>query len=123
MIDGDFIGRIIQDTIHHIENSTEDEIKTGILENAGNHDKTITDGDYNSLLEYLKISDWRTPVYTEYMCNCEYRKARAVFQKILKAFHIDSVCIDRELKYIIENATYPHTGYVLLDLKGCKLYR
>jgi hypothetical protein len=95
----------INDAIQRIETSTEDEVRNRILGDAELNDKTVRDNDYQLILEYLKGYDLYPLMYTMYLCSVTYEEALVLFKKIINAFHIIDIDIEKELHFIIDNAT------------------
>ena len=83
---------------------TEKEIGEEILEEARRYNKTITEGSYQTLLEYFKGGEINISNYAFFICHLDCNSSKALFNKILDFFKIYNVDRDNELNILIDHA-------------------
>ena len=90
--------------IERIKNRTEKETGEKILEEAKRYNKTIIDGNYQTLLEYFKGDEFSPSFYASLICFLDYNSSRALFDKILNFFKMYNIDKDHEFEVLIDHA-------------------
>ena len=91
--------------IEIIKNKTEKEIGEEMLNEAKGYNKTIIEGNYQTLLEYFKGSELDISNYAYFICHLDDNSSKVLFNKILDFFKIYNVDRDIELNLLIDHAT------------------
>jgi hypothetical protein len=90
----------IDEIIKEIDDITEEGIKEKyVLE----YEEAIN--DFDSFIIYLN----KHSLFIEYMCYCDFSKAKKLFIKIMNAFQIENVDVDEKVDYIRINCTRKNT--------------
>jgi hypothetical protein len=96
--------RFVQAINQAIKIRTEKEIGEEILEEAREYNKTIIEGNYQTLLEYFKGGEINISNYAFFICHLDCNSSKALFNKILDFFKIYNVDRDKELNILIDHA-------------------
>jgi len=96
--------RFIRAINQAIKIRTEKEIGEEILEEARVYNKTIIEGNYQTLLEYFKGDEINISKYAFFLCHLDCNSSKALFNKILDFFKINNVDRDNEFEVLIDHA-------------------
>jgi len=91
--------------IEEIPYLSEQEIADQMVEEAYLHNKEIEQGNYQSLVEYLRGTGHSSSIFAKYLCFLSYDKSTILFDKILNAFDIYDINRKEKLDYLIDSAT------------------